>query len=122
MRFKCRITLTFEQKEAVMFPPFPRELICVSLGLHQTCQVYARRSAEDVYKILTSQKTNYVILEDSLCNEYTHKPACRMKDLLDISNGHVSPGTPTRPPHSFTHSLAHSFIQSLINSLTDSLF
>uniref|UniRef100_A0A8C4ZEM8 Dpy-19-like 4 n=1 Tax=Gadus morhua TaxID=8049 RepID=A0A8C4ZEM8_GADMO len=54
-----------------------------------TCQVYARRSAEDVYKILTSQKTNYVILEDSLCNEYTHKPACRMKDLLDISNGHV---------------------------------
>ncbi|KAJ3609761.1 hypothetical protein NHX12_024272 [Muraenolepis orangiensis] len=54
-----------------------------------TCQVYARRSAEDVYKILVSQKTNYVIVEDALCDEYAHKPACRMKDLLDISNGHV---------------------------------
>lgn len=48
------------------------------------------RSAEDVYKLLTSQKTNYVIIEESICNELTLIKGCRIKDLLDISNGHVS--------------------------------
>ncbi|KAM9385940.1 putative C-mannosyltransferase DPY19L4 isoform 2-T2 [Pholidichthys leucotaenia] len=52
-------------------------------------QVYAMRSAEDVYKILTTQKTDYVIIEDSICNELTLNKGCRIKDLLDISNGHV---------------------------------
>ncbi|XP_056154388.1 probable C-mannosyltransferase DPY19L4 isoform X2 [Lampris incognitus] len=52
-------------------------------------QVYALRSAEDIYKILTSHKTNYVIIEESICNELTHHKGCRIKDLLDISNGHV---------------------------------
>uniref|UniRef100_A0A8D0AHM9 Dpy-19 like 4 n=1 Tax=Sander lucioperca TaxID=283035 RepID=A0A8D0AHM9_SANLU len=55
-----------------------------------TYQVYAMRSAEDIYKILTSQKTNYVIIEDSICNELSLNKGCRIKDLLDISNGHVS--------------------------------
>ncbi|XP_047460250.1 probable C-mannosyltransferase DPY19L4 [Mugil cephalus] len=54
-----------------------------------TYQVYAMRSAEDIYKLLTSQKTNYVIIEESICNELTHVKGCRIKDLLDISNGHV---------------------------------
>ncbi|XP_031151536.1 probable C-mannosyltransferase DPY19L4 isoform X1 [Sander lucioperca] len=54
-----------------------------------TYQVYAMRSAEDIYKILTSQKTNYVIIEDSICNELSLNKGCRIKDLLDISNGHV---------------------------------
>uniref|UniRef100_A0A667X7Y5 Dpy-19 like 4 n=1 Tax=Myripristis murdjan TaxID=586833 RepID=A0A667X7Y5_9TELE len=54
-----------------------------------TYQVYAMRSAEDVYKILTSHKTNYVIIEESICNELSHNKGCRIKDLLDISNGHV---------------------------------
>ncbi|XP_062302089.1 probable C-mannosyltransferase DPY19L4 [Osmerus eperlanus] len=54
-----------------------------------THQVYALRSAEDIYKILTSHKTNYVIVEESLCNELSHTKGCRIKDLLDISNGHV---------------------------------
>ncbi|XP_060916478.1 probable C-mannosyltransferase DPY19L4 isoform X2 [Labrus mixtus] len=54
-----------------------------------TYQVYAMRSAEDVYKILTSQKTNYVIIEESICNELSLQRSCRIKDLLDISNGHV---------------------------------
>ncbi|XP_032391789.1 probable C-mannosyltransferase DPY19L4 isoform X2 [Etheostoma spectabile] len=54
-----------------------------------TYQVYALRSAEDIYKILTSQKTNYVIIEDSICNELSLNKGCRLKDLLDISNGHV---------------------------------
>uniref|UniRef100_A0A3Q1BHL6 Dpy-19 like 4 n=1 Tax=Amphiprion ocellaris TaxID=80972 RepID=A0A3Q1BHL6_AMPOC len=54
-----------------------------------TYQVYAMRSAEDVYKLLTSQKTNYVIIEESICNELSFNKGCRIKDLLDISNGHV---------------------------------
>lgn len=54
-----------------------------------THQVYAMRSAEDVYKILTSLKTNYVIVEESICNEIRHNKGCMLKDLLDISNGHV---------------------------------
>ncbi|XP_049458927.1 probable C-mannosyltransferase DPY19L4 isoform X1 [Epinephelus fuscoguttatus] len=54
-----------------------------------TYQVYAMRSAEDIYKILTSQKTNYVIIEESICNELSLNKGCRIKDLLDISNGHV---------------------------------
>ncbi|XP_034456731.1 probable C-mannosyltransferase DPY19L4 isoform X1 [Hippoglossus hippoglossus] len=52
-------------------------------------QVYAMRSAEDIYKILTSQKTNYVIIEESICTELSLNKGCRIKDLLDISNGHV---------------------------------
>lgn len=52
-------------------------------------QVYAMRSAEEVYKILTNQKTNYVIIEDAICNELSRNRGCRIKDLLDISNGHV---------------------------------
>lgn len=58
--------------------------------LLQTYQVYGMRSAEDIYKILTSQKTNYVIIEESICNELQFNKGCRTKDLLDISNGHVS--------------------------------
>lgn len=52
-------------------------------------QVYAMRSPEEVYKILTSQKTNYVIIEEAICNELSLNRGCRIKDLLDISNGHV---------------------------------
>ncbi|XP_030644316.1 probable C-mannosyltransferase DPY19L4 [Chanos chanos] len=54
-----------------------------------TYQVYAMRSAEDVYKILMSHKTSYVIIEESLCNEVSPMKGCRIKDLLDYSNGHV---------------------------------
>ncbi|CAL9690750.1 unnamed protein product [Knipowitschia caucasica] len=52
-------------------------------------QVYAMRSPEEVYKILSSQKTNYVIIEEAICNELSLNRGCRIKDLLDISNGHV---------------------------------
>ncbi|MEQ2263837.1 hypothetical protein AMECASPLE_032510 [Ameca splendens] len=54
-----------------------------------TYQVYAMRSAEDVYKRLMAQKTNYVIVEESICNDVQLKKGCRVKDLLDISNRHV---------------------------------
>ena len=65
-------------------------LISLFLLFFQTYQVYAMRSAEDVYKILTSQKTNYVIIEESICNKLSLNKGCRIKDLLDIANGHVS--------------------------------
>uniref|UniRef100_A0A1A8LGJ0 Dpy-19-like 4 n=2 Tax=Nothobranchius pienaari TaxID=704102 RepID=A0A1A8LGJ0_9TELE len=54
-----------------------------------TFQVYAMRSAEDVYKRLTAQKTSYVIIEESICSEVWTQDGCRVKDLLDISNRHV---------------------------------
>ncbi|XP_053571187.1 probable C-mannosyltransferase DPY19L4 [Bombina bombina] len=52
-------------------------------------QIYSMRSAEDIYKILTSYKANYVIIEDSICNEVSTMTGCRVKDLLDIANDHV---------------------------------
>uniref|UniRef100_A0AAY4D5D9 C-mannosyltransferase DPY19L4 n=1 Tax=Denticeps clupeoides TaxID=299321 RepID=A0AAY4D5D9_9TELE len=52
-------------------------------------QVYAMRSAEDVYKLLSAHKATYVIVEETLCHEMTPMKGCRIKDLLDYSNGHV---------------------------------
>ncbi|XP_068093773.1 probable C-mannosyltransferase DPY19L4 isoform X2 [Hyperolius riggenbachi] len=52
-------------------------------------QIYSMRSAEDIYKILTSYKANYVVIEDSICNEVAGMKGCRVKDLLDIANDHV---------------------------------
>lgn len=56
----------------------------------QIYQIYSKRSAEDIYKILTSYKANYLIVEDAICNEMGTTRGCRVKDLLDIANGHVS--------------------------------
>ncbi|XP_030072620.1 putative C-mannosyltransferase DPY19L4 [Microcaecilia unicolor] len=52
-------------------------------------QIYSLRSAEDIYKILTSYKASYVIIEDSICNEVGTEKGCRVKDLLDVANGHM---------------------------------
>ncbi|XP_075172139.1 putative C-mannosyltransferase DPY19L4 [Anomaloglossus baeobatrachus] len=52
-------------------------------------QLYSMRSAEDIYKILTTYKASYVVLEESICNELFKMNNCRVKDLLDIGNGHV---------------------------------
>uniref|UniRef100_H3AWE0 Dpy-19 like 4 n=1 Tax=Latimeria chalumnae TaxID=7897 RepID=H3AWE0_LATCH len=52
-------------------------------------QIYAMRSAEDIYKILTSYKANYVIIEETICNDMGTVRGCRVKDLLDVANGHV---------------------------------
>lgn len=61
-----------------------------SFCLFQIYQIYSMRSAEDIYKILTSYKANYVVIEDSICNEVAGIKGCRVKDLLDIANDHVS--------------------------------
>lgn len=56
----------------------------------QIYQVYAKRSPGDVHGILRSFGTDYVILEDSICYERRHSRGCRLRDLLDVANGHVS--------------------------------
>ncbi|XP_075694505.1 protein C-mannosyl-transferase DPY19L3 isoform X2 [Rhinoderma darwinii] len=58
----------------------------------QVYQVYAKTSPEDVHTILRSFGTDYVILEDSICYERRHGRGCRLRDLLDINNGHIMDG------------------------------
>ena len=53
-------------------------------------QIYAKRAPEEVHALLRSFGTDYVILEDSICYERRHRRGCRLRDLLDIANGHVS--------------------------------
>ncbi|NXG27799.1 D19L3 mannosyltransferase, partial [Dromaius novaehollandiae] len=64
----------------------------------QIYQIYAKRSPEDVYKILRSFGTDYVILEDSICYERRHSRGCRLRDLLDIANGHIMDGLGENEP------------------------
>ncbi|XP_072278550.1 protein C-mannosyl-transferase DPY19L3 isoform X2 [Pyxicephalus adspersus] len=64
----------------------------------QVYQVYAKRSPEDVHSILRSFGTDYVILEDSICYERRHRRGCRLRDLLDINNGHTMDGPGENDP------------------------
>ncbi|XP_062460859.1 probable C-mannosyltransferase DPY19L3 isoform X3 [Pezoporus occidentalis] len=64
----------------------------------QIYQIYAKRSPEDVYRILHSFGTDYVILEDSICYERRHSRGCRLRDLLDIANGHIMDGLGENEP------------------------
>ncbi|XP_072202279.1 protein C-mannosyl-transferase DPY19L3 isoform X2 [Excalfactoria chinensis] len=64
----------------------------------QIYQIYAKRSPEDVYRILRSFSTDYVILEDSICYERRHSRGCRLRDLLDIANGHIMDGLGENEP------------------------
>ncbi|XP_030367716.1 probable C-mannosyltransferase DPY19L3 isoform X3 [Strigops habroptila] len=64
----------------------------------QIYQIYAKRSPEDVYGILRSFGTDYVILEDSICYERRHSRGCRLRDLLDIANGHIMDGLGENEP------------------------
>ncbi|XP_074864940.1 protein C-mannosyl-transferase DPY19L3 isoform X2 [Carettochelys insculpta] len=64
----------------------------------QVYQIYAKRSPEDVYSILKSFGTNYVILEDSICYGTRHSRGCRLRDLLDIANGHIMDGQGENEP------------------------
>ncbi|KAM4722999.1 protein C-mannosyl-transferase DPY19L3 [Rhinophrynus dorsalis] len=58
----------------------------------QVYQIYAKRSPEEVHRILRSFGTDYVILEDSICYERRHGRGCRLRDLLDLDNGHIMDG------------------------------
>ena len=65
-------------------------IVCVCVCLcEQVYQVYARRSPEEVHAILRAAGADYVVLENSICYERRHKRGCRLRDLLDLANGHV---------------------------------
>lgn len=66
------------------------------------------RSAEDIYKLLTAQKSSYVIIEEELCNEMSPVRGCRIKDLLDYANGNV--GQMTRMQHSLNVTFYYTFV------------
>lgn len=55
----------------------------------QVYQVYARQSPEEVHAILRATGADYVVLENSICYERRHRRGCRLRDLLDLANGHV---------------------------------
>ena len=62
--------------------------VCVCVW-EQVYQVYARRSPEEVHAILRAVGADYVVLENSICYERRHRRGCRLRDLLDLANGHV---------------------------------
>lgn len=49
-------------------------------------QYYAKREPEEVHNILSKYKTDYIILEDSICLAPS-RGGCRLPDLLDVDNG-----------------------------------
>ncbi|KAI7814838.1 probable C-mannosyltransferase DPY19L3 isoform X2 [Triplophysa rosa] len=61
-------------------------------------QIYARQSAEEVHKVLSSVGADYVVLEDSICYERRHSRGCRLRDLLDLANGHIMDGSGENDP------------------------
>uniref|UniRef100_A0A3B3RLH1 Dpy-19 like C-mannosyltransferase 3 n=1 Tax=Paramormyrops kingsleyae TaxID=1676925 RepID=A0A3B3RLH1_9TELE len=52
-------------------------------------QIYARQSPGAVYRTLQAVGADYVVLEDSICYERRHGRGCRLRDLLDVANGHI---------------------------------
>ncbi|XP_060900621.1 probable C-mannosyltransferase DPY19L3 isoform X3 [Labrus mixtus] len=64
----------------------------------QVYQVYGRRSPEEVYDILRATGADYVVLENSICYERRHRRGCRLRDLLDLNNGHVMDGPGENDP------------------------
>ncbi|KAM7406564.1 hypothetical protein PAMP_000935 [Pampus punctatissimus] len=64
----------------------------------QVYQVYARRSPEEVHDILRAAGADYVVLENSICYERRHRRGCRLRDLLDLANGHIMDGSGENDP------------------------
>ncbi|KAF7657562.1 hypothetical protein LDENG_00024970 [Lucifuga dentata] len=64
----------------------------------QVYQVYARRSPEEVHDILRAAGADYVVLENSICYERRHRRGCRLRDLLDLANGHIMDGPGENDP------------------------
>ncbi|XP_037835984.1 probable C-mannosyltransferase DPY19L3 isoform X2 [Kryptolebias marmoratus] len=64
----------------------------------QVYQVYARRPPEEVYDILRAVGADYVVLENSICYERRHRRGCRLRDLLDLANGHIMDGPGENDP------------------------
>ncbi|XP_041353948.1 probable C-mannosyltransferase DPY19L3 [Gigantopelta aegis] len=49
-------------------------------------QIYGRREPAEVHSILKKHKSNYIILEDSICLA-PPSGGCRLPDLIDVDNG-----------------------------------
>uniref|UniRef100_A0A7N6AQB3 Dpy-19 like C-mannosyltransferase 3 n=1 Tax=Anabas testudineus TaxID=64144 RepID=A0A7N6AQB3_ANATE len=64
----------------------------------QVYQVYACRSPEEVHDILRAAGADYVVLENSICYERRHRRGCRLRDLLDLANGHIMDGPGENDP------------------------
>lgn len=64
----------------------------------QVYQVYARRSPEEVHEILRAVGADFVVLENSICFERRHRRGCRLRDLLDLANGHIMDGAGENDP------------------------
>ncbi|XP_068616423.1 protein C-mannosyl-transferase DPY19L3 [Brachionichthys hirsutus] len=64
----------------------------------QVYQVYAQRSPGDVHRILRAAGADYVVLENSVCYERRHRRGCRLRDLLDLANGHIMDGPGENDP------------------------
>uniref|UniRef100_A0AAY4ER67 C-mannosyltransferase DPY19L3 n=1 Tax=Denticeps clupeoides TaxID=299321 RepID=A0AAY4ER67_9TELE len=64
----------------------------------QVYQIYARQSPEEVHRILRAAGADYVVLEDSICYERRHRRGCRLRDLLDLANGHIMDGEGDNDP------------------------
>ncbi|XP_064193395.1 protein C-mannosyl-transferase DPY19L3 isoform X1 [Anguilla rostrata] len=64
----------------------------------QVYQVYARQPPEEVHRILRAAGADYVVLEDSICYERRHSRGCRLRDLLDVANGHIMDGPGENDP------------------------
>ncbi|KAM9755370.1 protein C-mannosyl-transferase DPY19L3 isoform 4-T5 [Dama dama] len=65
---------------------------------YKVYQIYAKRAPEEVHALLRSFGTDYVILEDSICYERRHRRGCRLRDLLDVANGHMMDGPGENDP------------------------
>uniref|UniRef100_A0A3P8UJS0 Dpy-19 like C-mannosyltransferase 3 n=1 Tax=Cynoglossus semilaevis TaxID=244447 RepID=A0A3P8UJS0_CYNSE len=64
----------------------------------QVYQVYAHRSPQDIHEILLSLGADYLVLENSICYERRHRRGCRLRDLLDLDNGHIMDGPGDNDP------------------------
>lgn len=59
-------------------------------------QYYAKREPEEVHSLLVKYKTDYIILEDSICLAPS-RGGCRLPDLLDVDNGVIPDSGKTEP-------------------------
>uniref|UniRef100_A0AAY4EQR5 C-mannosyltransferase DPY19L3 n=1 Tax=Denticeps clupeoides TaxID=299321 RepID=A0AAY4EQR5_9TELE len=75
----------------------------------QVYQIYARQSPEEVHRILRAAGADYVVLEDSICYERRHRRGCRLRDLLDLANGHVGKEA-TATFSLISHRMAHASV------------
>ncbi|KAI1889947.1 hypothetical protein AGOR_G00168160 [Albula goreensis] len=64
----------------------------------QVYQIYAQQAPEEVHRILRAAGADYVVLEDSICYERRHSRGCRLRDLLDVANGHIMDGPGDNDP------------------------